>query len=78
MNSETKKSRTLESAMKTLDKLADSFGVVRATHISMLAKYLVALEAEFKDMLKELDELRKFKEEHTDNDDQCDEVQADS
>ena len=68
----------LANAAAELEKVADSHGVARANHISMLARYLVALDSEFTEMQRELNDLRKFKEEHTEHDDKRNEVPAES
>lgn len=59
-----------------LDKIADSRGVARSTNIAILAQNLFDLSEEVGKLLKELEELRKFKEEHSD--DQRNEVPAES
>lgn len=75
---ENKIYKTLKSAMDELDGIADSFGVARSTHISLLAGYLIELRNMIAEIAKELEELRKFKEEHTEHDDQRNKVQAES
>lgn len=67
---------SIKGAMDELDDIADSFGVNRAHHISMLAGHLVEIRRTSLKMTKELEELRKFKEEHSDN--KRDEVPAES
>ena len=71
-------SNYIMQAAETLEKLADSHGVARAKNIFMLSQLLVSVSAEAGDMMKELDELRKFKEEHSEHDDQRNEVSAES
>jgi hypothetical protein len=61
-----------------LDKIADSRGVARSTNIAILAQNLFDLSEEVGKLLKELEELRKFKEEHTEHDDKRNEVPAES
>ena len=70
------KNTNLANAAAELEKVADSHGVARANHISMLARYLVALDSEFTEMQRELNDLRKIKEEHSDDQSQGDEVQT--
>lgn len=55
----------IKKAMGELESIADSFGVARATHITVLAGHLIELRNAGTEMMKELEELRKFKEEHT-------------
>lgn len=54
------------NAADTLDKVADARGVSRATKITLLSELILAMVEEANAITKELDELRKFKEEHTD------------
>lgn len=62
----------------TLEKLADSRGVARVKYIYELSQLLVIISQEAGIMAKELEELRKFKEEHTEHDDKRNEVPAES
>ena len=75
---QNKISNYIMQAAETLEKLADSHGVARAKNIFVLSQLLVSISEEAGDMQKELDELRKFKEEHRDddNDDPGDAVQS--
>ena len=75
---ENKIYKTLKSAMDELDSIADTYGVARASHITLLANTLLEIKRAVGDLTKELDELRKFKEEHTENDDKRNEVPAES
>lgn len=68
----------INAALKSLDSVADSFGAARSTHIAILGNHLLAIREAVIGMQKELDELRKFKEEHSEHDDKCNEVSAES
>lgn len=68
----------INAAMKSLDNVADTFGAARSTHIAILGNHLLAIREAVIGMQKELDELRKFKEEHSEHDDKCNEVSAES
>lgn len=68
----------IENAADTLDKVADARGVSRAMKITLLSELILAMVEEVNAIAKELEELRKFKEEHTEHDDKCDEVPAES
>lgn len=68
----------ISSSADVLDKIADSRGVARSTNIAILAQNLFDLSEEVGKLLKELDELRRFKEEHTEHDDKRNEVPAES
>lgn len=67
----------IENAADTLDKVADARGVSRATKITLLSELILSMVKEANAIAKELDELRKFKEEH-EHDDQRNEVPAES
>lgn len=56
----------INQSADVLEKIADSRGVARASNITMLSEILLAMADEIGGLAKELDELRKFKEEHTD------------
>jgi hypothetical protein len=75
---ENKIMKEINAAMKSLDSVADSFGAARSTHIAILGNHLLAIREAVIGMQKELDELRKFKEEHSEHDDKCNEVSAES
>ena len=68
----------INAAMKSLDNVADSFGAARSTYIAILGNHLLAIRKAVIGMQKELDELRKFKEEHGEHDDKSNEVSAES
>lgn len=68
----------IKQAADLLDKVADSRGVARSTNIALLAQNLLDLSKMVGELLKELDELRKFKEEYGEHDDQRNEVSAES
>ena len=68
----------LKEAMDSLDKIADTYGVARSMHITQAASALIEVNKEVGAMLKELEDLRKFKEEHSEHDDKCNEVSAES
>lgn len=68
----------VKSAMDSLDKIADTYGVARSMHIVRTANALIEVNKEVSAMLKELEELRKFKEEHSGNDDKRNEVSTES
>lgn len=53
------------NAADTLDKVADARGVSRATKITLLSELILAMVEEANAITKELDELRKYKDEHT-------------
>ena len=55
----------LKAAMDSLDKIADTYGVARSMHITQAASALIEVNKEVGALMKELEELRKFKEEHT-------------
>ena len=75
---ENKIMKEIGGALKSLDNVADSFGAARSTHIAILGNYLLAIRENALAMQKELDELRKFKEEHSEDDDKRNEVSAES
>ena len=66
----------IENAADTLDKVADARGVSRAMKITLLSELILAMVEEVNAIAKELEELRKFKEEHSD--DKRNEVPAES
>jgi len=68
----------VQEAVDTLDVLADSYGIARASKIAVLANHLIEISRNVSAMQKELDELRKFKEEHAEHDDKRNEVPAES
>ena len=68
----------INQSASALEKIADSRGVARASNITMLSELLLAMADEIGAIAKELDDLRKFKEEHTEHDDQRNEVPAES
>lgn len=55
----------LKAAMDSLDKIADTYGVARSMHITQAASAMIEVNKEVGALTKELEELRKFKEEHT-------------
>ncbi len=55
----------LKAAMDSLDKIADTYGVARSMHITQAASALIEANKEVGALMKELEELRKFKKEHT-------------
>ena len=55
----------LKAAMDSLDKIADTYGVARSMHITQAASALIEVNREVGVLTKELEELRKFKGEHT-------------
>jgi hypothetical protein len=75
---ENKIMNEINAALRSLDSVADSFGAARSTHIAILGNHLLAIRESALAMQKELDELRKFKEEHSEHDDKCNEVSAES
>lgn len=62
---ENKIMKEIGGALKSLDSVADSFGAARSTHIAILGNHLLAIRENALAMQKELDELRKYREEHT-------------
>lgn len=68
----------INAALKSLDSVADSFGAARSTHIAILGNHLLAIRDSALAMQTELDKLRRFKEEHSEHDDKCNEVSAES
>lgn len=54
----------INSAMKSLDNVADTFGAARSTHIAILGNHLLAIRESALAMQKELEKLRKSGEEH--------------
>lgn len=68
----------VNEAMKSLDSVADSFGAARSTHIAILGNHLLAIRESALAMQKELEKLRRSKEEHGENDDKRNEVSAES
>ena len=68
----------VKKAMEELDRIADTYGVARATHITMLASHLMELNEMVCKQNKELEDLRKFKEEHSEHDDKRNEVSTES
>ena len=68
----------IANAADTLDKVADARGVSRTTKITLLSELILAMVEEANAITKELEELRKFKEEHTEHDDKRNEVPAES
>lgn len=67
-----------QDAINTLDALADCYGIARASKIAILANQIIEISKDISAMQKELMELRKFKEEHTEHDNQRNEVPAES
>lgn len=61
----TKLIKLINQAAETLERIADSRGVARASNITMLSEILLAMADGIGGLAKELDELRKFKEEHS-------------
>lgn len=57
--------KNLQRAMDSLDKVADTHGVARSMHITQAASALIEVNREVAGLMKELEELRKFKEEQT-------------
>jgi|GEM_PF-2048651 len=55
----------INQSASTLEKIADSRGVARASNITMLSELLLAMADEIGGLAKELEDLRKFKEEHS-------------
>lgn len=55
----------LKEAMDSLDKIADTYGVARSMHITQAASALIEVNREVAALMKELEELRKFKAEQT-------------
>lgn len=68
----------INAAMKSLDNVADTFGAARSTHIAILGNHLLAIRESALAMQKEIEELRRSKEEHSEHDDKCNEVSAES
>lgn len=64
---ENKIMKEINGALKSLDNVADSFGAARSTHIAILGNRLLEISRDVKGMMTELEELRRFKEEHTDH-----------
>lgn len=64
----------LKDAMDSLDKIADTYGVARSMHITQAASALIDVNKEVGALTKELEELRKFKEEHEEREERCKEV----
>jgi hypothetical protein len=75
---ENKIMNEINSALKSLDSVADSFGAARATHIAILGNHLLAIRESALTMQTELDKLRRSKEEHIEHDDKSNEVSAES
>lgn len=55
----------INQSASALEKIADSRGVARASNITMLSELLLAMADEIGGLAKELENLRKFKEEHS-------------
>lgn len=64
----------LKDAMDSLDKIADTYGVARSMHITQAASALIEVNKEVGALMKELEGLRKFKEEHEEREERCKEV----
>lgn len=64
----------LKDAMDSLDKIADTYGVARSMHITQAASALIEVNKEACTLMKELEELRKFREEHKEREERCKEV----
>lgn len=75
---ENKIMNEINAAMKSLDNVADTFGAARSTHIAILGNHLLAIRDSVLAMQTELDKLRRSKEEHSEHDDKCNEVSAES
>jgi hypothetical protein len=75
---ENKIMNEINAALRSLDSVADSFGAARSTHIAILGNHLLEIRGIATKMQAELEELRKFKEEHSEHDDKCNEVSAES
>lgn len=68
----------VQEAMNTLERIADSYGVARASYIAILADRLIELGKEVSALQNEVTELREYKEEHGEHDDKSNEVSAES
>ena len=75
---ENKIMNEINAALRSLDSVADSFGAARSTHIAILGNHLLAIRESALAMQKEIEELRRSKEEHSEHDDKCNEVSAES
>ena len=54
----------LVKAASEVERIADTHGVARAKHISVLADYLVRISGLVSEMMRELEELREYKAEN--------------
>ena len=66
----------VQDAMDTLERIADSYGVARASFIAILANCLNEIGKDVSALQNEVEELREHKEEHSD--DKRNEVPAES
>ena len=66
----------VQDAMDILERIADSYGVARASYIAILANRLIELGKDVSALQNEVAELREYKEEHSD--DKRNEVPAES
>lgn len=66
----------VQDAMDILERIADSYGVARASYIAILANRLIELGKDVSALQNEVTELREHKEEHSD--DKRNEVPAES
>ena len=66
----------VQEAMDTLERIADSYGVARASFIAILANRLNEIGKDVSALQNEVAELREHKEEHSD--DKRNEVPAES
>ena len=70
--------KLINQSAETLEKIADSRGVARAVNIAHMSDQMLAMAEIIGEVSQELEELRKFKEEHSEHDDKCNEVSAES